>query len=133
MGCMAERVGHQLAASQLVVLRDQLESYLTVPRLRASIVADETGADLDAAVSAALTHLDEARRLLAPFFVQKYGLGDLVDVFAVNERTGEEFIELEAATVVEIRGEGPFPTTVVEDRGGDRLLIAGRVVRQARR
>jgi len=83
MGCMAERAGDQLVDTQIAVLRDPIESYLREPYLRAKIVIDDPGADLDAA--AAVEPLEEARRLLAPFFVQQYAVGDLVDVIEFDD------------------------------------------------
>lgn len=132
MAGMAERAGDRLASSQFDVLRWQIESYLTVPHLRASIVVDEPGADLDSAASAALTYIDEARRLLAPFFVQKYAVGDRVDVVGLDERTGKELIELTDVAVVAIGDEVPYPTTMVEDARGDQHRVGGHQIRKAR-
>lgn len=127
---MANRAGQQLAVNQMFVLSDHIRSYLKTPHLRAQIVADEPGADLDEAAAAALEHLAEIRRLLAPFFVRKYGVGDLVDVGSYGGPRGEFEVDDEAVTVVEIRSEGSDALTVVENAAGGRYTVGALNIRR---
>lgn len=85
MGVWLNALGHKLLDLQITVLLDQLKGYLSNPHLRAMIVVDEPGADLDTAAELAGEHLEEARRLLAPFLVLEYAVGDLVDVVDMDE------------------------------------------------
>ncbi|GAA3137107.1 hypothetical protein JOF29_000044 [Kribbella aluminosa] len=83
-----DRAGVRLLEAQLIAAEQQLELMLSDPGLRAMIVVDEPGADLDTAAAAAIGHLEAARALLAPFFRQDYAVGDVVDVVEVSETTG---------------------------------------------
>lgn len=127
---MAERAGRQILDAQLVAAEGLLEWILSNPYLRNKIVVDQPGADLDTAAAAAVQHLEQAREMLAPFFLLDYVVGDVVDVVEVSERTGKERIELAGATVVEIRGESSSADAVVEDADGARHLVAGFTVRK---
>jgi hypothetical protein len=106
-----------------------LEFVLGDPDRRVGIVADEPGADLDAAAAEAIAHLQAARVALAPFFWEQFAVGDVVDVVTVSE-AGEERIELAGVTVVEIRGRTPAHDAVVQDAHGVAHPVSGSEIRR---
>lgn len=103
MAGLLNALGHKLLDLQITVLLDHLKVYLSNPDMRAMIVIDEAGADLDAAAAVAGEHLEEARRLLAPFFVLEYAVGDLVDVVDQDEETSMDVV-VSAGTLIETGG-----------------------------
>lgn len=130
LGLAHDRAGHPLLGPQLDAARLELLRVLGDRRLRGNVVARPAHADLDQAAQLVLAHLDEARKLLEPFFYQWFAVGERVSVRAFSSIDGDVGPDCDPSrlTVVAVRrGE-----VTVEDTAGHYHVVSDRAVNPQR-